>query len=293
MHLDAFSGSVSSARKEQGASSRRRAAAAPNRRAVTIAVASGKGGVGKTNVAVNVGLCLRSRGLRVVLVDADLGLANADLVLGLTPRFNLSHLLARQRSWDEVVVQGPGGLGFVAGASGSPGLADLGMPDRQRLGEMFAAADCDVLLLDCAAGIHRGVTCFAQAAEVVIVVTTPEPPALTDAYATVKTLAREGYGGSVRLLVNMAESRFEANAVFARMHQVAQKFMNFPIADAGYLLHDSHVELAVRQRVPFVLRYPKCSAAACAAAVAARLANGKAVDKPPEGVFRRVVGLFS
>jgi flagellar biosynthesis protein FlhG len=134
---------------------------------------------------------------------------------------------------------------------------------------------------------------FACSADVVLVVTTPEPPALADAYAIVKTLRREGYGGSVRLLVNMVDNRAEAEEALARVRRVAEKFLEFTIADAGYVLHDTHVELAVRQRVPFVLRYPKCSATVCATAVAARLVNGAVSGDRRGGLLRRVVRMFA
>jgi len=260
----------------------------------SIAVTSGKGGVGKSNVAVNLAAMLAGRGLRVTLVDMDLGLANDDLLLGLHCPHNLSHVMAGVRDIEEVSQDAPGGFRFVAGLSGDGGFADLSDLDRRRLVDHMALLerDGDVLLLDCGAGISRNVLTFALAADAVLVVTTPEPTAVADAYATVKALWREHYEGVIHLLVNMAESRAEARAVCQRLAGVAKKFLKYPIADGGYLLHDRHVELAVRQRCPFVLRYPRCPASACMGAVAARLAKVKGRPDVGGGYFRRVVGLF-
>jgi flagellar biosynthesis protein FlhG len=260
----------------------------------SIAITSGKGGVGKSNVAVNLAVMLAGRGLRVTLVDTDLGMANDDLLLGLHCPHNLSHVMAGVRSIDEVSQDAPGGFRFVPGLSGDERLADLSDFERRRLLDHMALLerDGDVLLLDCGAGISRNVLTFGLAADAVLVVTTPEPTAIADAYATVKALWREQYEGVVHLLVNMTESRAEARAVHGRLFGVAQKFLKYPIADGGYLLHDRHVELAVRQRYPFVLRYPRCPASACMGAVAVRLAKVKGRPDVGGGYFRRVVGLF-
>ena len=262
-------------------------------RPVTYAITSGKGGVGKTNLAVNLGICLSRAGQAVTLVDADFGLANADVLLGVHPRYNLAHLLRGERDLDEVVVPAVEGLRLLAGASGAAGADSIDAGQRGALLERLASGGSEFVIYDCGAGISSSVLDFALAADVVIVVTTPEPTALADAYATVKTLWREGYGRSIRLLVNMVESRAEARAAYERIRLVAQKYMELPIADAGYVLHDTHVELAVRQRTPFVVRYPKCSASACAMAVAARLGNGRLPAPEQNGLLRRLAGLFA
>jgi flagellar biosynthesis protein FlhG len=262
-------------------------------RPTVCAITSGKGGVGKTNLAVNLGICLARGGQRVTLVDADLGLANADVLLGVHPRYNLTHYVRGERDLHEVIAPAPGGLSFLAGASGVRGADRLDAEQQRFLVERLATGREGFVILDCGAGISASVLEFALAADVVIVVTTPEPTALTDAYATVKTLWREGYGCSVRLLVNMVQSRAEARAAYGRIRAVAEKYMEFPIADAGYVLHDTHVELAVRQRIPFVLRYPKCSASACATAVAARFGCGHLQAPEQSGLIRRFVGLFT
>ena len=263
--------------------------------ATTIAVTSGKGGVGKTNVAVNLSLCLAARGLRVTLIDVDMGLANADVVLGVSPTYNLSHVLSGLRPLDQVCVRLPGDVSFISGASGVDSLANLSEFERHRLVQQLQGLELenDFILLDCGAGISRNVLTFALAANTVIVVTTPEPTAITDAYAVIKLLSRDRHPGAVYLLVNMVRDRDEAKSVFRRIADVAAKFLKYPIADGGYILQDMHVESAVRHRSPFVLQFPRCPAAACLMAVASKFHDGRRSQGGSSGFFRRVVGLFA
>jgi flagellar biosynthesis protein FlhG len=151
----------------------------------------------------------------------------------------------------------------------------------------------DVLVLDCGAGISRNVISFALMADVCLLVTTPEPTALTDAYGLIKVLVQHKCRGSIRLLVNAAESRAEAQRVFARVLSVSERFLKHPIADGGYLLQDSHVEQAVRQRSPFVVRFPRCAASACMEAIASRFPGCPQEIRGGNDLVRRVVGLFA
>ena len=269
-------------------------APADPQRGHAVAVVSGKGGVGKTNVAVNLAICLAARGLKVTLVDLDMGLANADLLLDARSPYNISHVVSGLLPIDRVGVSSSGDIFFVPGASGVERLVDLPDFDRRHLINQVAhlATGCDVLVMDCAAGISPNVLCFAALADTCLLVTTPEPTAVADAYAFAKVSIGNGHQGLIRLLVNSADSREEAREVFTRIAGVAQRFLNYTIADAGYLLHDSHVELAVRQRCPFVLRYPRCSASACMTAIAKLVVGGRRADCRRGGLFRRVVGLF-
>ncbi|MBN1420111.1 MAG: AAA family ATPase, partial [Planctomycetes bacterium] len=166
-------------------------------RARTIAVTSGKGGVGKTNLAVNLAIAAARRRRRTILVDADYGLANADLILDVDPRWNLSHVLAGEVDPREALVEGPEGVRLLAGASGIRRLADLDGEGREAAARAFAslAGDADLLIIDTGAGIARNVIATAAAADEILVATCPEPPAIADAYAVVKSIAAEGDGG--------------------------------------------------------------------------------------------------
>ncbi len=264
------------------------------RTAMTVAVTSGKGGVGKSNVAVNLSICLAARGLRVTLVDVDLGLANADLLMNIQPRYTLSHVLSGVCTIDAVCVEGLGGIRFIPGASGLEDLANLSDFERRNLIVQLQNLenDTDIVVLDCGAGISRNVTTFALAADRVTVVTTPEPTAITDAYVTIKSLRHEKCNAGVGLFVNMANSRMDAAATYQRLAGVARKFLDFSIADDGYMLQDTAVELAVQERCPFVIRYPSSNASACIAAMACRMARVSAGRQHRGGFFKRVVGLF-
>lgn len=266
-----------------------------HRSALTIAILSGKGGVGKSNIAVNTAVCLSERGLRVTLVDLDLGLANADLLMDLHPRNTLAHVVSGLRNVEEIVLDGPGGIRFVPGASGLHRLSNLSEFERQHLLSQLhkLRGSADIVLFDLGAGLSRNVLSFAQEADQVWVVTTPEPTAVTDAYASIKALSREHPGTRVSLIVNRVDSRAEAEAVHTRLSGVAKKFLDYPVANGGYLLHDTSVELAVAARCPFVIRYPGSNASACIAAMASELARRFATPSRRGGLWRRVAGLFA
>ncbi len=259
-----------------------------------LAIVSGKGGVGKSNIAVNLAISVAQRGQRVVLVDLDMGLANADLLMRLQPRYTLAHLVRGVRSAEEICMDAPGGIRFVPGASGTEGLASLSEFERENLLSQLAQLDrsTDMVICDCGAGISESVLGFALGADDTFIVTTPQPTAMTDAYATIKTLRRLGCEGRISLFVNMADSRAAAIATFERIAKVAQKFLNYSVANGGYMLHDSSVERAVLARCPFVLHDPGSNASACIAAVAASLTKSVAKPQSRGGLFQRVAGLF-
>ena len=264
-----------------------------------LAVTSGKGGVGKTNVAINLAIALsRTHRQRVVLVDADLGLANVDLMLGLQPRWNLSHVFSGERKIEEILSAGPDKVAVVPGASGLGRLADLPDCQRRLLLEQLSRLESrtDYLLIDTGAGIGRTVIALASAADECLVVTTPEPPSVADAYATLKILSRQDRRPQLHLLVNMVGSRQEARRVYERISGVARKFLSVEVHDAGYIFCDGHVSRAVRSRKPFVSAFPNSQAAWCMRQVADWIVRGgdrQDMPAPGRGFFKRVAGLFS
>ncbi|HUS91311.1 MAG TPA: MinD/ParA family protein [Phycisphaerae bacterium] len=261
----------------------------------TIAVASGKGGVGKSNVALNLSILLSAAGHRVALVDADLGLANLDVLADVMVRANLSHVINGNRSLEEIVVDLPSGVQLVPGASGLARLASLSEFQRGKLlGELSALeADNDVIVVDCSAGIGPDMMGFACGSDHAIVVTTPEPTAVTDAYAVIKAMTQRRYAGHMSLLVNMVAGRNEARATHQRIATVARQFIGARVFDAGYVLADPRVPEAVRKRQPFVLAFPRCPASRCLAALATKLRSGSAMVQAKGGFFRRVANWFA
>lgn len=267
-----------------------RTLAARQRRARVYAITSGKGGVGKSNIAVNLAIKLASEGQKVALLDADLGLANADVLCNVDLKWNLSHLIARKRKLDEVMIQTPGGFWLVGGASGLAKMADLTDFDRQCIIDSLAELEeqFDVLIIDTGAGINANVLCFTRAADHVLIVTTPEPTAITDAYAVAKVMIRDGQERMMSLLVNQVRSAAEGRAVYERISRVARQFLGIGLYDAGYVFADENVPMAVRRRTPFVLSAPRSLASACVSQLASRLQQNSPVRTQPGGFFHRM-----
>jgi len=264
----------------------------PGRRGRMIAVASGKGGVGKTNVAVNLGISLARLGKRTVLIDVDIGLANADVILGVQPRFHLGNVLAGEVGILDALVPGPGGLQLLPGSTATS-FSDLSEGERGFLASRFRQleAGSDFMIIDTAAGISRNVIEFSRAADEVLVVTTPEPTAITDAYALIKAVAREKGHGRIRLVVNQAIDRTDAGRVSERIRAVARRFLGIEVDNLGYILRDDRVPAAVRRRRPFVLDTPRTPASVCIRAIAERLlGEPPPAPRGPTGFLERFAG---
>ncbi|MGH8261709.1 MAG: MinD/ParA family protein, partial [Steroidobacteraceae bacterium] len=228
-----------------------------------IAVTGGKGGVGKTNISVNLATALAAAGRRVVLLDGDLGLANVDVFLGLSPRYTLAHVLSGERTLDEILVAAPQGFHVVPAASGLANLANLDAAAHLGVVQAFSglAARIDVLIVDTAAGIAHGVTQFSQAAQHVLVVICDEPASLTDAYALVKVLSRQHGVSRFRIVANMARAPGAGEDLFRRFERVTGKFLDVVLDYAGEIPEDEHVRRAIRGQRPVVEAYPAAAAA--------------------------------
>lgn len=239
----------------------------------TIAIASGKGGVGKSNLAANLAVALGELGARVLLLDADIAQANLDLLLGVNPRYDLQHVLAGDKSLEEIVVQGPRGVSLVPASSGVPELAEL---DDYRLECLIRGlgnleADVDLILIDAASGTSRPVITFCLAADEVVIVTTPEMPAFSDAYAMIKLLQQRGLTQAPRLVVNAAGSAEEAEEVAHRLSLVARRFLKLEPEMWGHVPFDAAIPRAVRRQEPVVTAFPRSPSAVAYRALAAQL----------------------
>ncbi len=245
------------------------------KKARVVAVTSGKGGVGKTNFAVNVGIGLSRLGLRVGVLDGDLGLANIDIVLGIMPQFNLGDVLYGKKRLKEIVVPGPEGLLVLAGGSGVYELANLSQWMLQRFITEIRALDAhlDMLIIDTGAGISRNVMGFVLASDEVIVVTTPEVTAITDAYGVIKLIAGQSPATRIRVVVNMARSDKEAENVVRSLRAVVGQFIrtDLKLDLLGRLPWDPAVTKAVQEQSPFYISYPGSKASHSVARIAAKL----------------------
>ena len=228
-----------------------------------VAVTSGKGGVGKSNVTVNMAISLSKKGQRVLIVDADFGLANVDVMMGITPEFDLGYVIRGQKSIREVIFEGPFGVRVVSGGSGVSDLLNLAEPQLLSVMENLLALEdvADVILFDTGAGVNQNVLRLIGASHEVIVVTTPEPTAIMDAYALIKTVESSGSNARMRLVVNKAESVGEAVNTLAKFAAVVRLYLKLEMEELGYVLMDPVVAKAVRLQKPFVISFPKSAAA--------------------------------
>ncbi len=266
-----------------------------------IAVASGKGGVGKTNISVNVALAMAQSGWNTTLLDGDLGLGNADLMLGLAPRRHLGHVLDGRHSLDEVVVPVASRLRLVPGASGIARLADLDEGSFRRLLGILRSLETtsQVLIIDCGAGIGSGVLSLVASADVAVIVTTPEPTAIADSYALVKCLvgsAENSPNGAVRLglVINQAHSDGEGRGVHARVAGACEKFLRCPLPLLGIVPTDAHFAHAVRDRRPLIELHARSSGARAIRDLSASLCAFSHLPDPcgasETGLVRRLLG---
>ena len=228
-----------------------------------IAVTSGKGGVGKTNIAANLGYLLAGMKKKTMVLDADMGLANLDLILGLAPKYNLCHVLSGERTVKETIVQGPGGLMVLPASSGIQELAEMTGTQKGRLLDEMSTLDgmVDFILIDTGAGISSNVMYFNAAAREIIVIVTPEPTSMTDAYALMKVLHQKHSRKRFRLIVNMAEDQKEAKAVYQRLSTAMGHFLNLGVEYLGFIPRDEKLSEAVRRQKPLAELWPSSPAA--------------------------------
>ena len=259
---------------------------APGRIVRVVAVTSGKGGVGKTNVTANLAVALAHLGRRVMVLDADLGLGNLDVLLGVTPSFSLADVLSGQRRLREVLVPGPGGITVLPAGSGFQNLTALSDHQiRELQSEMDELQEeTDILLIDTGAGIGRNVTSFATMAQDIIVVAAPEPTSLTDAYALMKVLSTQYGERRFRLLVSMTRTPTDGQDVYRKLSLVAERFLHISINFLGSIPFDPRLAEAVCQQRPLVELYPQSKAAQAFLGLAHDLAEWPLPESPKGGL---------
>ncbi|WP_051362437.1 MinD/ParA family protein [Solimonas soli] len=240
-----------------------------------IAVTSGKGGVGKTSVSVNLAVSMAQAGKRVMLLDGDLGLANVDVMLGLQPTYNLSHVIAGQCTLDDTIIEGPSGVMVVPASSGKRNMAELSGAEHIGLVRAFSELQrpLDTLIVDTAAGIADSVITFSQASQQVVVVVTSDPQSLTDAYALIKVLNRDHGIYRVHVLANQVHAPREANEIFENLRRVAERFLDVTLSSIGFVPHDDWLKRAVRRQRAVVDAYPAAPSAIAFRELAATAMN--------------------
>lgn len=238
-----------------------------------IAVTGGKGGVGKSNVSLNLGLCLSQMGRRVVLMDADLGLANLDILLGITARKNIADVLSGECSMRDILVQGPGGIKIVPAASGTKCMVELGALEHAGLIRAFSdlSDDVDVLIVDTAAGISDMVMSFVTAAQETLFVVTNEPTSITDAYAMIKLLNQNHRMYRFNILANMVRTQQEGRDLYNKLIKTTDRFLDVALQFSGCVPFDENVRKAVQRQKAVVEAYPRCKAALAYQALAKKV----------------------
>jgi flagellar biosynthesis protein FlhG len=228
----------------------------------TIAITSGKGGVGKTNVATNLAIALRMSGERVLIFDADLGLSNVDVLLGLVTKYNIQHVLSGQKRLRDIIVEGPHGIKILPASSGIQEMTHLDEFQRLKVLEEFESyqGEIDTMIIDTGAGISSNVAFFCVAAQNIVVVLSPEPTALTDGYALIKVLFTKYQEKEFKILVNSAIDASEALLVFKRLSVAAEKFLQVSLDYLGFIPRDEAIQKAVRAQRPFLEAYPESNA---------------------------------
>ena len=256
----------------------------PRRR--LIAVTSGKGGVGKTNIVTNLAIALARQGIRVLVLDGDLGLANVDLLLGIAPQFDLQDVILGDRRIEDILLEGPDGIRVLPASSGVEELANLDEYRTEILLRSLADVedDVDLILIDTPSGIGTHAISLTQAADQILVVTTPEPTSFSDAYAMIKVLSQRHLKSTPCLLVNQADSEEQAIEVARRVQSVSKRFLNLDVEYWGYILADESVPKSVVRQEPFLSTYPYSPASSCVYQLARRVLGNGPKDKGKTGL---------
>ncbi len=259
-----------------------------------ICVSSGKGGVGKSNFTINLAIALQSQGKKVIVIDADLGLANVEILLGIMPKFTLLDVITKNTRIQDVIIKGPMDIGIISGGAGIQSMAELSFYDMNKLlNEINELKDMsDFILIDTGAGISKSVTSFIEASEELIVITTCEPPSIADAYALIKIISNIDKTKKISLVANRAEDAKEAENVYMKLSSVSKKFLDINIQYLGDILDDDNVTKSVKKQMPFFINNPKSKASIGIQNISEKLLNMPVSQKGFNSFMKKLKGLF-
>ena len=246
-----------------------------------IAITSGKGGVGKTNFALNLAIYLARANKRVIVIDADFGLANVEVLLGVSPRYSFREVLSGEVSIVDALTTGPEGVRFLSGGSGLTQLADVTDSHMAVLLAGFSQLDelADILIIDTGAGISKNVTNFLKASHETVVVTTSDPTAIADAYAIMKAIAEDNpEPPQLKIVINRVDSQKEGVEVFDRLHRVCSRFLNMKPINLGNIPYDRSLVKAVKSQEPVALMYPNSESSRSIEAISKRLLDEPVIE---------------
>jgi len=274
---------------------RNRAASGPSplKKTRIITVASGKGGVGKTNLSVNLAIAYAKLGKRVIVMDADLGLANVNIMLNIIPKHNLYHVIRRQKTMREILLDTDYGIQILAGASGFSKIANLTDEERHNfINELYTLSSADIIIIDTSAGVSNNVLSFVAAADDAIIITTPEPTAITDAYGIIKIIATEveNINFSLKLVVNRVKSVADGRKVAERIINISGQFLNIKVEYLGCIYEDPTVSNSVLRQKPFIIADPKSKAAVSVQHLVSKIEKTDFSEEP--GIARLIKKLF-
>ena len=231
-----------------------------------IAITSGKGGVGKTNFAVNMAIAYAQLGKKVILIDGDLGMANVNVLLNIVPQYNMMHVINKKKTMKEIVMDTEFGIKFIAGANGFSKIANLSVDELDYFANQFASlGNADIIIIDTGAGLANNVLQFVAAADEVFVVTTPEPTAITDAYGIIKIITTEivDHNVDIKLIVNRVHSADEGKRISERIITIVGQFLGYKVEYLGFVYEDPVVQASVIRQKPFIVVNPTSKPAVC------------------------------
>ncbi|MBQ0004187.1 MAG: MinD/ParA family protein [Treponema sp.] len=245
-----------------------------NHKTRIIAITSGKGGVGKTNIAVNMAIAYAQLGKKVILIDGDLGMANVNVLLNVVPKYNLLQVINKQKTMQEIILDTEFGIKFIAGANGFSKIANLSVEELEYFAKQFSSlGNADIIIIDTGAGIANNVLQFVAAADEVYVVTTPEPTAITDAYGIIKIITTEITDReiNIQLLVNRVHSADEGKRISDRIINIVGQFLNYKVNYIGFIYEDPVIQASVIRQKPFIIINPTSKPAVCVKHIVGRI----------------------